>query len=359
MTIAKAVTTRRWAMGLLASLGLAACATVLGTSRPKGPGEEIRMSHNIHKDVACEMCHETAATATKATDDLRPKEAKCLDCHGDKKDGGECSFCHTDAKKPGTYAKHEPAIIISHANHMKRVKDDCGVCHKQLSEFSQPGFHPPTMETCNGCHNHQADTEEGRCQKCHLDLKRYQLKPVAAFAHRGDYLHEHGRIARSNADACSSCHDQTFCADCHAKTAATRVEVKISEDVERDFIHRGDYLSRHAIEAKENPTLCQRCHGQSFCTACHNATNAGPGGANPRSPHPAGWAYPGPESHGNSARREVVSCAGCHDQGPRSNCINCHKKGGVGGEPHPRGWGEKHTLTEATSKVMCGYCHNS
>jgi hypothetical protein len=101
--------------------------------------------------------------------------------------------------------------------------------------------------------------------------------------------------------------------------------------VTSDFIHRGDYLTRHSIEARSDPVLCQRCHGISFCTACHNQENVGPGGSNPRRPHPPGWALPGPTSHAVAARRDIVSCASCHDQGPNSNCVGCHKVGGVGG----------------------------
>jgi len=45
------------------------------------------------------------------------------------------------------------------------------------------------------------------------------------------------------------CHDQTYCADCHAGTVPTRIELKFSENVTSNFIHRGDYLTRHGLEA--------------------------------------------------------------------------------------------------------------
>ncbi len=341
----------------LAALGIAACAGMLGTRQAKQPGEEVRQSHAAHKDIPCEMCHEDVPQANTVTDHLRPLEAKCLECHGDKKDQKECGYCHRDPARPGTYPAESHTIIISHQAHLKLVKDDCTTCHVKLSEYARPGPTPPTMKSCTKCHEHKVDFDEGRCGMCHTDLKRFPLKPVAEFSHAGDFVRQHAVIARSTAEACAQCHDQTFCADCHAQTAPMRVELKFSENVTSDFIHRGDYLTRHGLEARSDAALCQRCHGTSFCSACHNQENVGPGGTSPRSPHPAGWAYPGPTSHAVSARRDIVNCASCHDQGPHSNCVGCHKVGGIGGNPHPIQWQQKHKIAEVYGTAMCQYCH--
>lgn len=345
----------RWRLIVLAGLGLAACATVLGTQRAKQPGHEIRMSHAVHQDLPCEGCHENLATSVAISDGLRPPEATCLGCHSDKKEGGDCGFCHTDKNHPATYPKQSHDIVFSHKAHLERTKNDCTVCHKKLSDFRQPGFTPPTMQACATCHNQ--DIDQGACSKCHTDLKKYPLKPITELAHTGDFVKQHARAARATADSCAQCHDQSFCSDCHAKTVATRIEIKFTENAKSDFIHRGDYLTRHSIEARADQASCQRCHGQSFCTKCHEAWNVGPGGSNPRSPHPAGWSYPGPTSHAVPARRDIVACASCHEQGARSICIDCHKVGGMGGNPHPTNWGNKHNLSEAQSKGMCLNCH--
>ena len=341
----------------LAALGIAACATMLGTRRAKQPGEEIRQSHAAHKDLPCVMCHEEVPEAKTVTDRLRPPEAKCLECHGDKKDQKECGYCHTAPAHAGPYPAESHTIIISHQNHLKLVNDDCTACHVKLSEYARPGPTPPTMKSCTKCHEHRVDFDEGRCGTCHTDLKRFPLKPVAEFSHAGDFIRQHASVAHVTADACTQCHDQTFCADCHAQTAPMRVELKFSENVTSDFIHRGDYLTRHSIEARSDPVLCQRCHGTSFCSACHDQENVGPGGSNPRRPHPPGWAFAGPTSHAVAAQHDIVSCASCHDQGPNSNCVGCHRVGGVGGNPHPMQWQQKHSLPEAYGTAMCQYCH--
>jgi hypothetical protein len=338
-------------------MGIAACAGMLGTRRPKQPGFEIRQSHAVHKDLPCEMCHEEIADSTKITDSLKPKEAKCLECHAEKREQKECGYCHMDPAQPAGYPPEAHNIIFPHKTHLKLVNNDCSSCHPKLSEFSRPGRTPPTMQACTKCHEHKVELDEGNCKRCHVDLKRFPLKPVTAFSHSGDFVHQHRNVARTSADACTQCHDQTFCSDCHGKTNATRVELKFSENVTSDFIHRGDYLTRHSLEARADQALCQRCHGVSYCVDCHKQENVGPGGKDPRSPHPAGWALPGPTSHAASARREIVNCASCHDQGPATNGIACHKVGGIGGNPHPTKWLGKHSLPEAYGTAMCMYCH--
>ena len=56
---------------------------------------------------------------------------------------------------------------------------------------------------------------------------------------------------------------------------------------------------------------------------------------------------------GRSHGRDIVACAGCHEAGPATNCIRCHKVGGYGGNPHPRGW----KSARGVDSEMCRYCH--
>jgi hypothetical protein len=69
------------------------------------------------------------------------------------------------------------------------------------------------------------------------------------------------------------CHQTSFCNDCHA----TRVELKPSErhktETYRRMPHRGNYLARHRIDGRVDPTSCFRCHGNPktarTCSPCH------------------------------------------------------------------------------------------
>jgi hypothetical protein len=123
-------------------------------------------------------------------------------------------------------------------------------------------------------------------------------------------------------------------------------------------MHRGDFLGRHSVEVAADPASCRRCHGQSFCDSCHQAEGLTAQAKNPRDPHPAGWSIPGSRDfHGPAARRDIASCAACHDQGARSNCVDCHRVGGIGGNPHPPGFTQRHDRAEIRRTGMCLYCH--
>jgi hypothetical protein len=233
------------------------------------------------------------------------------------------------------------------------------VCHQKLPNPIRNPSSRPTMDSCTQCHEHKQQLSQGKCGECHLDLTRYQLRPISLFSHQGDFLREHSRAARASAESCATCHEQSFCKDCHARSASPRIETKFPERVERYFIHRNDFRTRHSTEARWDSASCRRCHGSSFCEDCHRANNLTPLAQNPRDPHPPGWGMPGggAEFHGTAARRDIVSCAGCHDQGARSICVTCHQVGGIGGNPHPIGWRDRHPREEIAGNNLCLTCH--
>lgn len=349
----------RWVFIAGASLLLSACAFL--TRALSGGVDHIRFSHERHekRKIECIVCHEIAYDATTLEASLRPAEKVCMQCHGEEKDKGRCGFCHgdVDARSRAAPAR-QVSIKMSHADHIERVEEDCRRCHITLPEFTAPA-RPPPMSACFGCHEHQAQFDQGLCTTCHVDLTRYPLKPLSLFTHQGDFLRSHGPAARTAANSCATCHEQRFCSDCHARTAPTRVELLLPERVDREMVHRGDWISRHPLEARADAATCQRCHSQSTCESCHTAQNLTSRGDNPRNPHPPNWAFPGPGTilHGQEARRNIASCAACHDRGAASICVDCHRVGGVGGTPHPPGWSLRHPPEEIQRNGMCLACH--
>ena len=345
-------------VGLLAFLGCVSCAGWLwGTTTPARNGDHIKIPHDVHRasKIDCVSCHDAAWDSKQLGDPVLPKEKQCLTCHKDKKD--DCAMCHTAVKARPAIAE-PPTVRMSHADHIVRVKEDCSVCHKLLPNPLRSSATRPPMDICLGCHEHQKEFDAGRCAGCHVDLAHFGAKPLSTFTHAGNYVREHMRAARSAPDTCATCHDQTFCSDCHNATVGLKIETKFPERVDRDFIHRNDFISRHAIEQRSDPTSCATCHGTTFCQTCHTANNLTPTGKNPRSPHPAGFTLPGSaQFHGTEARRDIGSCASCHDQGAQSNCVACHKVGGLGGNPHPSGFEAQHPRSEIGRNGMCAACH--
>jgi hypothetical protein len=301
----------------------------------------------------------------------------------------KCEECHPDLAKPadettrkaaasaaaiGQGPAREYQISFNHEDHLKRIKTKevnqaCAACHKELPETGKLRDVTPAMETCTACHYHQEEVAVAKCSPCHVSLRRYPLKPVeaiAAMSHQGNWIREHGTPAKNGAETCAQCHDQTYCANCHANaTVAMRPEIRFPERIESDFIHRGDYVGRHQIEAAADPASCRKCHGSFFCDSCHTAQNVSPrnglAGGSPHNPHPIGWANDksrGADFHGTAARNNIVGCAGCHDQGPAAICVKCHSvPGSVGVNIHPSSFMSKHTHDDIRKNSMCRACH--
>lgn len=341
------------ARGTTGLLGLALVVLASGCLRRP---DDVKFPHEQHgkADVGCSTCHDSVYKTKRLTERHMPVMKTCFECHGENEK--QCEMCHTDSKVAKKYPPKEFTILVSHELHNKITKEDCGACHKALPEIAKPGA-PPPMDACLACHEHRKQFDDARCDVCHTDLVRYPLKPIGTFTHKADFLRQHGPAARAAGAACAQCHDQKFCADCHASTVAVMPELLYVERVERQFIHRGEFLGRHPVEARADQALCRRCHGQTFCDDCHTANALTSTAASPRSPHPAGYAVAGSGAHGADARRDIASCASCHDQGARSVCVTCHATGGPGGNPHPKSWLDRHDRAQIARDKMCLVCH--
>jgi hypothetical protein len=358
----------RWPT-LVALVALVACATV-----KKGPGpkekrgarqrrSELRFSHALHaeQEIGCDTCHAKLNQAGDLGRRHSPSKATCADCH-EVKDKQACTTCHPDPRRARKLGQRPPSpgLIFSHRAHGKRVKE-CITCHagaavaKSLTAVPRPKM----RGDCFACHNHLTDYRHMRCKRCHDRLSHHPIKVVSTFSHAGNFLKEHGRWARTSADLCGSCHQQSYCADCHSQRATVLPSVKLAERTDRRFIHRGDWISRHAAQSRADPGRCTKCHSEKRCASCHKARgiHAGSSTARGRTPHPPGWLSPGsPNSHGLQARRRITQCAGCHDRGALSNCVRCHKsiaRGGLGVRPHPPGW----SRGSKRGHRVCLVCH--
>ncbi|HVO18274.1 MAG TPA: cytochrome c3 family protein [Anaeromyxobacter sp.] len=341
-------------LALLLAAGCSAKA-LLPEAKSEEPVYNFPHQPHVDGDVPCTACHAAVAASSALEANVRhvrfpAKPSKDPACNG-------CHDSDPDVSFPVRTAPFR--LRFDHTAHLRRVKDgDCKVCHKDLPEVGDASLKSPPMAVCTGCHNHQQSFAEARCNQCHLDLRG--LKPVTAFAHVGDWLKLHGAAARPSAESCAACHDQTYCAECHAaQTVAALPVVIFPEQVDRDFIHRGNYVSRHMIDAQANPASCRTCHGSAFCSACHTEQGVSETAVNVRDPHPAGWATDKGTSHfhGDAARRDILACAGCHDNGASAVCVGCHQMGGVGGNPHPNAFLRRHEGEEPHYQKMCSACH--
>lgn len=303
----------------------------------------------------------------------KPGEPECLKCNGchtprqreriHKLPGvALCQRCHEDdteglarviAAKPDRPFGH---IEFDHDRHLEMgpIEGQCVPCHAGVVEKGKPNV--PPMSRCLSCHEHEKEFREGQCSPCHGAADLSKVLPQTFMSHQGAFMRRHGTLARLNEPLCSACHAQSDCDDCHDMTQILTVEQRQPERIQRQFVHRGDFMVRHAIEAQSQPSRCVRCHEPETCDSCHIQRGVSGNRVDGRNPHPPGWVGTNTGAstfHGQAARRDILLCASCHDQGPATNCIRCHRVGGYGGNPHPSGWRSLRSVHD----TMCQYCH--
>lgn len=122
---------------------------------------------------------------------------------------------------------------------------------------------------------HPEDAEVGNkkpiCSECHDEPESGVVH--RRFDHSVYFLENHRAPARQRPEICAMCHQQSTCNDCHGVSTELKPSIRRQNDTYRRTQHRGDYLSRHRIDGRIDPTSCFRCHGNpkssKSCVRCH------------------------------------------------------------------------------------------
>jgi hypothetical protein len=156
--------------------------------------------------------------------------------------------------------------------------------------------------------------------------------------HPADFARAHAAAAGTQSPRCASCHEQSFCAACHAGEGRRR-------------FHPVDFALRHAPAAYGRERDCRSCHNtEAFCRACHVSSGLASGGRRDVAFHDAQprWLL----QHGRAARQGLESCTTCHAQ---RDCMQCHSTRGLQVNPHGPGFDPRRMA--ARSRVACIACH--
>lgn len=339
-----------WA--LLVALAVAACLAACTKQR------DARFPHVAH------------LTGIRCGGPGEPDCLTCNSCHSPSQrerahklpDAGLCARCHDDDLEQVAHVlevvppRPHGDITFDHDLHlgMKEIEGQCVRCHAGVVREGQATI--PPMSRCFTCHEHEAQWNRAECAPCHQRGDLENTLPVTFLAHDEHFLRRHRDEAMHDRALCASCHTQSECQACHDLTQKIPVERRFPERIERSFVHRGDFMTRHAIDAASEPAKCMSCHTERDCDSCHVERGVSGNALGARNPHPPGWVgndVGASDFHGRHARRDIVACASCHEQGPATNCIRCHKVGAYGGNPHPRGW----QSARGRASSMCRYCH--
>ncbi|HKI79668.1 MAG TPA: cytochrome c3 family protein [Ignavibacteriaceae bacterium] len=363
----------------------------------------IKFSHKTHieNEVECQTCHDKIATSTKLSDRLLPNHDNCSACH-DVEDTDNCTTCHfEDINEPLIQRKAD--LYFNHSLHVTDNKLECKQCHKGIgeSDYAFQAEQPyPVMEDCYSCHNNKT-VASNNCESCHIST--VNLVPVT---HKVPSFKKGHKFAANSIDAnCAMCHDNSSCQECHVATnmitednstnnfyqpysATNFVDGTKQQQVTK--VHELGYRFTHGIDAKGKTSDCQTCHElNTFCANCHQSDNSdfSLGGVVPVSHIKSNFVTIGVGTGGGNhsvlARRDIESCAACHDvQGADPTCITCHLDSdgikGTNPKTHPSGFmrsthGDWHDSdgsicynchTSASPRTpagvgFCGYCHGS
>jgi hypothetical protein len=326
----------------------------------RAPPDPPRFPHEVHLaklecgapgQPACLTCRSCHAEATGGQARTSPQLGTCARCHRDDSGRLQATLARTPERPYGE-------ISIDHDKHLalESIRGQCVPCHAGVVDANRPAL--PPMSQCFTCHEHEEQWNRGQCTPCHEPRDLAKTLPVTFLRHDEAFSRRHGDLMAQgqNAQLCQSCHTQAQCQACHDLSQQLSVEARRPEKIESRMVHQGDFLVRHAVEAESQPARCLSCHTPETCDSCHVARGVSANRAGSPNPHPPGWVGTNTLSsdfHGVAARRDILSCASCHEAGPATNCIQCHRVGAYGGNPHPNGW----SSGREPSNQMCRYCH--
>ena len=261
---------------------------------------DLIFSHKFHTeeaDATCNDCHAKAAESHNAADDLLPDMETCYNCH-DEEDT-DCTSCHKNGEEPVLLPRINNYIThFSHKAHIDR-DTECETCHSGISakEFVTEGMHLPTMETCMNCHD-VPQTTEG-CYLCHD--KNESIIPAN---HMENWKRSHGSYAETGSENCNSCHQKSYCIDCH------------QGDNLMNQSHPAEFILTHSASYLTRESSCFTCHqNTNYCIECHTTINY----IVPINHSAPDWA----SQHAVEARIDYDRCTVCHTSGDDA-CIQCH-----------------------------------
>ncbi|NLH50955.1 MAG: hypothetical protein GX444_20460 [Myxococcales bacterium] len=313
--------------------------------------DSILFNHKLHaaQNIDCAHCHANSL-ADRSFYRTLPEKKVCAECH-DVRAKSDCGKCHTNPRSPRTYPTQARATNYMHSQH-KDALNNCATCHG--TDIDPKPHISGSHAICGACHG--KEIKRMLCAMCHRDLASAGLNKLDHYRHDDNFITEHREFANSSVRICAQCHREAYCLECHSKKAGIKPSVKYPENVTKHFIHRGDYLTLHRIEAKTDPSSCLKCHSRAECAACHKKDRVSAEAETPFYGHPAGWMTKGAANfHGDEARRNILSCSTCHHGKGPGYCLDCHSVS-AGINPHPKGW-ERKVKGMNTNDRMCAKCH--
>ncbi len=320
-----------------------------------------------HADLALEDLEAMAAAAGDARDDdPGSEEETATDGASDEETGtdeasdagedteesslGIAKAYATEGEAPGDDAPmyerlaHLPKVAeVGYCSTCHVVESFCMDCHGmemphpvEFLEQTHPEFVAAQPEKCAMCHTTE---DPAFCDSCHHGTAsdwEFQDDVVWGAA-------QHAEAVRTNGvpGCLETCHEISYCQTCHTELNPVPTSHRAGEWLRRPV----DELGQHAVDAKNEITACEVCHGEGgpnsdFCKGCHTFDM----------PHPQEFK----EFHATTGRNNPAACANCHTFAEL--CSDCHHDGAVDG----RAWLRVHaeTVNDKGAEGCFEKCHD-
>ena len=247
-----------------------------------------------HAQVGCKECHGPWPGKKAIFKDM--KFQACADCHADAHEGqlkpAACERCHDVISfKPARFEAKDHAqtkypLLGAH------LAVGCAQCHPQERRLEARApkkaslffFHP----------------DASRCESCHQDPHKGQLKKACATCHEVASFHavklDHDKATRfaltgaHKKAACASCHFADAagvvrytplpmtCASCHADPHAGQfgmpsdcARCHATEDFKKTLFVHAEPFTKYALVGKHRDVACEKCHASAQVAAGRKA----------------------------------------------------------------------------------------
>lgn len=330
----------------------------------------------------------------------------CAGCHGGVESGDpgtvypdveSCTNCHDDVEEERVEWNGAPVRVTNvryeHLEHAVDVQEDgedalsCESCHSDPEGPRMTVDGVPELETCFGCHTHEAEEHYGDadCASCHVPLAEsgFPVQEIADLPTPVDHDTDGILGAHENpgldfeAARCATCHTQDRCIDCHVDVGRPEIEeVPAAPSTMNLPETHAEYPTPGTHEASEflrghgrgiKNTDCATCHTQDDCASCHVTPTAAvvtdlarrsevraPGAALVREDPDSHESPFFIQAHSWLAGSEESSCATCHTEETCSACHNAPSQAVF----HTDDFVLRHAADAYGQSSECANCHS-
>ena len=200
--------------------------------------------------------HQRAGFAESHKEVAMSNGARCAVCHTQ----ASCTTCHTGSSARSVISTLSTASRKTEWNPSPHASDPGRrTMRVHVANFAKSHGPAAAAEamTCSGCHAQRF------CKDCHgaekVGAKRY---------HVANFVARHAPESYGREVDCAQCHNtQAFCKDCHRQSGLATTNSKRGSGY-----HNGQplWLLQHGQAARQELTSCTTCHQQTYCLQCHS-----------------------------------------------------------------------------------------